>query len=250
MIALRFLGTGAAGGTPGAGRSLRLESSLLVQGEGSILLDLTRRFGVQAADVQAIDAVLLTHAHRDACGGVPQLRAWLRLHGRASVRVLASAATIAVLRRRYAQLEHCELVPVSAGERHQVGGFTISALTVPHARDPRYPTFAWRLRRGPLALVYASDLARLTGGLRRFARGADALVIDAALWRGRLFSHLRIDEALPELCRWPVGRILLTHIGRTAPAHEQLEREAAQLCARAGPAYDGMRVELVDERPP
>lgn len=248
MTALRFLGTGATGGTPGDGRSLRLESSLLVQGETSILLDLTRCFGAQAAGVQAIDAVLLTHGHRDACGGVPQLRGWLRARGRASVRVLASAETIAVLRRRYAQLDHCELVTVREGERHCVGEFTITALTVPHARDPRYPTFAWRLRRGPLALVYASDLARLTSGLRRFARGADALVIDAALWRGALFSHLRIDLALPELCRWPVRRILLTHIGRTAPSHEQLEREAAQLCARARPAFDGMRLEL-DESP-
>lgn len=248
MIALRFLGTGPAGGAPGDGRSLRLESSLLVQGEASILLDVTRCFSAQAAGVEAIDAVLLTHAHRDACGGVPQLRAWLQAHGRASVRVFASAETIAVLRRRYARLDHCELVPVSDGERHRVGEFTISALTVPHARDPRYPTFAWRLRRGALALVYASDLARLTSGLRRFARGADVLVIDAALWRGALFSHLRIDQALPELRRWPVGRILLTHIGRSAPAHGQLEHEAAQLCARARPAFDGMRLEL-DESP-
>jgi hypothetical protein len=31
----------------------------------------------------------------------------------------------------------------------------------------------------------------------------------------RLFSHLTIDQALPELCRWPVGCILLTEIGHS-----------------------------------
>jgi ribonuclease BN (tRNA processing enzyme) len=83
--------------------------------------------------------------------------------------------------------------------------------------------------------VYASDVARLTTGLRRFCDGAALLVIDAALWRRRIFSHLAIDEALPELCRWRVERILLTHIGRTAPPQEQLARAVAKLCPRAQP---------------
>jgi hypothetical protein len=37
---------------------------------------------------------------------------------------------------------------------------------------------------------------------------------------------------------------LLTHIGRSVPAHRELKREAAQLCEHALPAYDGMTYEL------
>lgn len=240
---LRFLGTGASGGTPGSGRSRRLESSLLAVDGASILLDLTRHFSWQSHDLRAIDAILLTHAHRDACGGIAQLRLW-REPSAAPVAVYASVETIAALRQRYSLLDHCRFVAVGEGERHRLGRWTISALTVPHALERRYPTFAWKLRAGPIAIVYASDVAHLTSGLRRFCHGVALLVIDAALWRRRIFSHLTIDEALPELCRWPVEQILLTQIGKTAPPHEQLEDETAKLCPRAQPAFDGMTVEL------
>ena len=246
---LRFLGTGASGGTPGRGRSRRLESSLVVaHAAAAVLLDLTRDFARQARTLERIDAILLTHAHRDACGGIAQLRTWAKRRSHGRIDVFASAQTIAVLRHRYALLDHCRLVPVQAGDRRLVGGLTVSALSVPHARDPRYPTFAWKLRAASVSLVYASDVAELTSSLRRFCAGADLLVIDAAMWRRRLFSHLTIDEALPRLCRWGADRILLTQIGRSVPAHDRLEREAAALCARAAPAYDGMTLTLPSRR--
>ncbi len=215
-----------------------------MQDRASILLDVTRHFSEQAKSFERVDAVLVTHSHRDACGGIPQLRRWLDRRSAAPVDVLASAETIGALRRRYARLEHCRFIRVRGGERHRIGRLTVSALTVPHALDPHQPTFAWKLRAGTIALVYASDLARLTSELRRFCRKADLLVIDGALWRRRLFSHLTIDEALPELCRWPVERILITQIGRSAPVHELLEQDVRALCARAQPAYDGMTAEL------
>jgi phosphoribosyl 1,2-cyclic phosphodiesterase len=243
-LRLLFLGTGASGGTPGSGRSERRESSLLVQDGGSVLLDVTRDFARQSHAIDELGGVLLTHAHRDACGGIPQLRPWLRESSAGAVDVFASSETIAALRYRYARLDHCRFNCVTDGERHRVGRFTVSARTVPHAIDPNQPTFAWKLRAGGIAVVYASDVASLTGALRHFCRGADLLVIDAALWRRRLFSHLRIDEALPELCRWPVKRIFLTHIGRSAPGHERLAEEVTALCRRAQPAFDGMTVAL------
>jgi phosphoribosyl 1,2-cyclic phosphodiesterase len=244
-VRLQFLGTGASGGTPGRGRSGRLESSLLVSAGGAVvLLDVTRDFARQAGELERIDGVLLTHAHRDACGGVAQLRAWAGGARQRQLKVFASAETISVLRQRYARLDHCRFVPFAEGERGHVGPFAVSALTVPHAREPRFRTFAWKLRAGSVDLVYASDVAVLTAALRRFCRGARVLVIDGALWQRTMFAHLTIDRALPELCSWPVGRILLTQIGRGVPAHERLARETARLCARATPAYDGMTLAL------
>jgi hypothetical protein len=93
-------------------------------------------------------------------------------------------------------------------------------------------------------IVYASDVARLTDRLERFCDGADLLIVDGAMWRRKLFSHLTIDAALPTLCGWRVGRIVVTQIGRSAPPHEALESEVRSLCARALPAYDGMALEL------
>src|SRR5581483_4087629 len=158
------------------------------------------------------DAVLLTHAHRDACGGIAALRSWWWQRASEPVAVYASTETIAALRARFRRLDHCAFVPVREGERPRLGPATLTALRVPHARERRFPTYAWRITAGGRRLVYASDVARLTPQLRRLCRGAALLVIDGAMWGRRLFSHLTIDLELPELCGWPVDRVLLTQI--------------------------------------
>lgn len=204
---LRFLGTGASGGTPGTGRSRRLESSLLVDGRPAVLIDATRHSSTQARWIDNL--------HR---------------------------ATLATLQRRSRRLGHIEARPVEPGERVTLEGVTARAVLVPHARD--CPTFAWRLDHAGVVMVYASDVAALTPELRDACRGAAMLVIDGAMWGRSLFSHLRIDAVLPELCGWPVERIVVTHIGRSAPVHEDLEQHLSRLCPRALAAYDGQVVTI------
>jgi phosphoribosyl 1,2-cyclic phosphodiesterase len=235
-----FLGTGAAGGTPGRGCSARRESSLLVEAGVMVLFDATTYLSEQLAGVDRLDAVLLTHAHRDAAGGVAALGRWWRERDLAPLPLYAAPEVIAVLRERHRRLEHLRPVAVQPGARHRVGGLVVRAVEVPHDRNPRFRTFAWRLGD----LVYASDVARVEPPLERLARGARLLVIDGAMWRRSLFSHLTIDRELPRLCRWPVERILLTQIGRTAPPHDAFARAVAELCPRAAPAWDGMNVSL------
>lgn len=239
---IRFLGTGASGGTPGEGRSRRRESSAVVEARSVVLIDASRDFPRQSRGLDTIDAAVITHAHRDASGGLAALRAWWRERASDPLRVYASRETIAALRRRYKRLDHCEFVALRSGERRRLGTLTVTPLTVPHARERHYPTFAWKLAADGRTVVYASDVARLTPRLRRFSRGANLLVIDGAMWRRRLFSHLTIDADLPRLCEWRVDRILLTQIGASVPPHERLERAVAALCPRAAPAYDGLEV--------
>jgi hypothetical protein len=118
----------------------------------------------------------------------------------------------------------------------------VGAVSVPHARDPRFETFAWRVASGTRSLVYASDVAYLTPELERLCADATLLVLDGAMWRKRLFSHLTIDQSLPTVCSWPVDSIIITQIGRTAPPHPQLQRELTALCPRARAAHDGLVV--------
>lgn len=242
--AITFLGTGASGGTPGRGRSRRRESSAFLEsGQGSVLIDAPA--GVEAlAELAALRAVLITHAHRDAVGGLQGLRRACGRLGTGPVCLLASPEALSVIAPGTGALDPLVPVPVEPGSGYRVAGLQVRCVEVPHARERRFRTFAWRLGQGAVSVVYASDVARLEAPLARFSRGADLLIIDGAMWRRVLYSHLTIDRELPALCRWPVGRILLTQIGRSAPAHATLARAVAALCPRAAPAFDGLRVAL------
>jgi phosphoribosyl 1,2-cyclic phosphodiesterase len=241
---LVFLGTGASGGTPGLGRSQRAESSVLLEASTSLLLDATRHVTEQLHSVRALDAVLLTHGHRDATGGIPRLRQWWQERCREPLPVFGHAKTLRALERRYARLDHCRLIPVSPGRAFRFREWRLAAIEVPHSRDREVPTFAWRIGVGSRRLVYASDVASPEPRLERFAGGADVLIVDGATYGRRIFSHLRIDEDLPRICGWDVGEILLTQIGRSAPPHEELQGVAERLCCRARPAFDGLVMHL------
>lgn len=241
---LHFLGTGASGGTPGEGRSRRRESSATVSDAATtVLLDVTRHAAGQLRDVRHLDAVALTHGHRDASGGAPALRSWL---GGSAVPVLASRETHHVLRHRYRRLDHLEVIEVEPGEVVRVGTCSLTPADVPHADRTRFRTYAWRVDDGRHAVVYASDVAALTDDLRELAAGADVLVLDGAMYGRSMFTHLRIEEAVPAVCAWPVGRIVLTQIGRTAPPHDELVVAVAALCWRAVPAHDGLTLTIGD----
>jgi ribonuclease BN (tRNA processing enzyme) len=241
---LTFLGTGAAGGTPGTGRSRRRESSLLIESAtATALLDATSQLEQQLEPATRIDAVILTHAHRDAAGGLGALERHCRRHGRRPV-LLASPQAIALVERRGRRLQSLRPSAVGPGRIRRAAGLTLTAVDVPHARDARFRTYAWRVTDGRSTLVYASDVAAVEPPLARLAREAELLVIDGAMWGRTLFSHLTIDRELPALCRWPVKRILLTQIGRTAPPHDELADAVRSICAKAEPAWDGMVVEL------
>lgn len=243
-VRLVFLGTGAAGGTPGAGRSRRAESSLLISGRVRVLVDVTRHFLDQAPWLDSIDAIVLTHAHADAAGGFARLRQWWRAHGRDPIPVLGHPTTLRRVAEKFRRLDHVVFQPLQPGQARSVHGWMLTGIEVPHDRRPTYPTMAWRLEADGRSVVYASDLARPTSTLATLCRGAHALVLDGATWRRRIYSHLRIDEDLSAVCGWDVGRIWLTQIGRSAPPHDELATLVAQICPRAAPAHDGLAVRL------
>lgn len=239
-----FLGTGAAGGTPGQGKSKRKESSLLIQDKLNILIDVTRHFSIQSENIKRLDCILLTHGHMDACGGIGQLRAWHKKRQNIKpVPVYAHPQTIKIIQKKFRLLDHCQFYPVTTGQTIRLNSWTITPLLIPHSKDPKFPTFAWKLKKNQIT-IYASDMAELTKEFKKFCQEADYLIIDGATWKRKIYSHLRVDKDLPEICRLGVNQIMLTQIGKSAPAYEKFQKEVAKICPKALPAYDGLKLSI------
>jgi hypothetical protein len=80
--------------------------------------------------------------------------------------------------------------------------------------------------------------------LERFCQGAAVLILDGAIWRRTLFSHLTIEESHPHVRGWSIDSIFLIQIGRSVPPHAELQRKVAAICAGARAAYDGLVVRI------
>lgn len=238
-----FLGTGASGGTPGNGKSKRKESSVLIQNATTVLVDVTRHFSDQVKNIKDLDCILLTHAHMDASGGIKQLDNLLRRENMPPLSVYAHPKTITVIKARYKLLTHCRFIEVMENQSITENSCEIIPLEVPHSQNPKFPTYAWKLR-GNKTIVYASDIAELTQRFKKFCKGINLLIIDGATWRRTIFSHLRTDKSLPKLCKWDVTKIILTQIGKSAPQHEIFEKKVKEICPKAIPSFDGLKISL------
>jgi phosphoribosyl 1,2-cyclic phosphodiesterase len=216
----------------------------VIAGDSTILIDVTRDFATQASALARVDLVLVTHAHRDATGGVGKLDRWLRAS--APVPLLSSRSTVRALRARHRRLARLELRGVASGTSMPWGRGQITPLAVPHARD--CTTFAWRLDIEGVAIIYASDVARLTPELASLCTGCDLLVLDGAMWRRQIFTHLEIQSTAPIVARWPVRNVLFTQLGRSTPEHAVIERWLRAFDPRFGAAYDGLELQLSASR--
>jgi hypothetical protein len=104
---LLFLGTGASGGTPGRGRSRRLESAVLLSDRATLLIDVTRlRSPGDTPDPRRRDRADARASGRDR--GLPALRRWwLANHAPEPIDIFLSEATANIICTRYRRLEHC-----------------------------------------------------------------------------------------------------------------------------------------------
>lgn len=231
-----FLGTGPAGGVKGLGKSKRFESSALIRTKNlKILIDITRDFQMQSKWIKRVDAILITHAHKDAIGGINQLRG-------IQIPLYSLPLTIAKIKQKFKQTANLELIPIKSFKPFHIDEIKVTPFKVSHSIQPGFPTLGFQIREGEKKLVYVSD----TGGWKKLAESimqqADLLVIDGAMWGKKMVAHLDIKDVLPKICKWPIKKIIFTQIGHSAPKHEVLQREIQKICPKALPAYDGMHL--------
>ncbi len=257
---LTFLGTGTSQGVPVVAcgcevcrskdeRDKRLRTSALLQltgadGQGSknILIDIGPDFRQQMLreGVDHLDAILVTHAHRDHVGGLDDIRSFNYVQHCKMDIYLNKEARMALVRDYHYIFEPHKFPGLPEAELHEVGDAPFVAggteVTPIRAMHKTLPVLGFRIG----LLAYITDANYIDDGEMEKLRGVEVLVINA-LRKEKHFSHYCLPEALEVIERVGPQRAYLTHISHEMGMHAEV---ACELPKGVELAYDGL---VIDE---
>ena len=250
---LTFLGTGTSQGVPMIGcgcdvcrsqdpRDKRLRSSALVDYEGMrILVDAGPDFRQQMLreGVSHVDAILLTHNHKDHTGGLDDIRAFNYLEKKAT-EIYCEKNVEDSLRMEYSYAFAEKKYP-GAPEWHVHNiddkPFTINSMEIIPIRGIHYKLPVLGFRFGNIA--YCTDMNHIPEEEFEKLRDLDHFVINCVKY-GKHISHYSLEEAVEVAQKVGAGHSWLTHLSHQLPPYDEL---AASLPEGIRPAYDGLVLE-------
>lgn len=130
---------------------------------------------------------------------------------------------------------------LSPGKSFALCGLKITPFRVLHSDTA--PAVGFMAEAGGKSFAYMTDMRYLRGARPYLAR-ADVLFADGSILKRSLRGHMAIVQQLRWYRQWGLKRVLFTHIGHATLPHAKLARYVRSRYARAGVAYDGMRLEL------
>ena len=250
---LTFLGTGTSQGVPMIGcqcdvcksadpRDNRLRSSVLVDYMGKrILVDAGPDFRQQMlrADVSHVDAILLTHNHKDHTGGLDDVRAFNYLE-KAATQIYCEKYVEDSLRMEYSYAFAENRYPgAPEWNVHRIDEqpFCIDGVEIIPIRGKHFTLPVLGFRFGNIA--YCTDMNHIAEEGFEKLQGLDHFIINCVR-RGRHISHFSLEGALEVAKRVGAKHSWLTHLSHQLPCHEVLQ---AELPEGIHPAYDGLVIE-------
>ncbi len=250
---LTFLGSGTSQGVPMIGcdcevcrstdpRDKRLRASVLVEYEGlTILVDAGPDFRQQMlrAGVKHLDAILLTHNHKDHTGGLDDIRAFNYLERKAA-EIYCEKYVEDSLRMEYSYAFAEKKYPGAPDWKvHNIGNkpFTINGVEIIPIRGMHYKLPVLGYRFGDIA--YCTDMNHIPEEEFDKLRGLDHFIINTVRF-GRHISHYSLEEAVEVAHRVGARHSWLTHLSHQLPPYADL---APSLPAGILPAYDGLVLE-------
>ncbi len=241
---LTLLGSGTSQGVPMIGchcevcrsvdsRDRRLRTSAMVEvtkdnGEVvRLVVDAGPDFRYQMlrARVESIDAILLTHDHKDHTGGIDDVRAfnyWQRrsAHIYCEERVAQSVRkdydyAFADLMEYYPGVPEIELHIIDE-QPFEVCGVEVIPIRVQHYK---LPILGYRIG----GLCYITDANFIGDESLDLIQGCDVLVLNA-LRRSEHISHFSLGEALEVIEKIAPGRAILTHVSHQMGLYDDVSK--------------------------
>lgn len=256
---LTFLGTGTSQGVPVIGcncdvcrsedrRDRRLRTSAMVEiGDLRLVIDAGPDFRYQMLreGVTRLDAILLTHRHKDHTAGIDDVRAFnfvdyptirtMHIYGNEpTIERVKMEYDYAFAENKYRGVPVIELHTIDEQQTLNIGGVGITPIIGEHSK--RFRSVGYRI--GDMA--YITDFSHIDPAEEAKLQGVKIMVINALRWEPH-DSHFSVAEAIEIINRVRPERAYLTHmshgIGLYAEASKQLP-EGVEF------AYDGLVVEI------
>lgn len=281
---LTFLGTGTSQGVPMIGcdcavcksedpRDRRLRASVLVEYRGlTILVDAGPDFRYQMlrANVRHIDAILLTHNHKDHTGGLDDIRAFNLVEGH-PVNIYCQDYVIGSLRREYSYAFAEERYPGAPEWRvHEISGaepFTVHSNAnedvlvwergfgyrhFPPTSDASstaeiIPIQGWHHKERKLSVLgyrfgniaYLTDIKSIDDAEIEKLRDLDYVTLGCVKIEPH-HAHPSLQECLDFFGKVGARESYITHISHQLPGHKEFE---SLLPPHVHAAWDGLILE-------
>lgn len=249
-----FLGTGTSGGVPLIGcrcevcssanpKDNRLRTSILIKVNGlTLVTDCGPDFRQQMLreKISHVDALLMTHAHKDHTAGLDDIRA-LNFINQKPLDIYCDEETEQNIREQYGYIfqksDYPHLPQINfrriADEPFSVNGVEILPIEIDHGY---MRVTAFRLGD----FTYVTDAKTISPGSRNKMRGTKVLILNA-LRETPHYSHLSISEALEIVEDIRPEHTYFIHMSHQFGLHDEMQKK---LPAHVTVAYDGLRLSI------
>lgn len=221
----------------------RLRCSLLIEYNGkTFVIDAGPDFRQQMLreNVQHIDAILVTHEHKDHIAGMDDVRAF-NFKSQKAIDIYCDVRVCEAIRREYIYVFNENKYPgvpqmnllLIDDNKFNINGIEIIPILAYHHKLPVYG-----FRVGDL--TYLTDVNMIPEESIELIRGSKVFVINA-LRKEKHISHFNLEEALELIGRVKPEKAFITHIGHQMGYHKLVNDE---LPPNVELAYDTLSYQL------
>jgi phosphoribosyl 1,2-cyclic phosphate phosphodiesterase len=229
-------------------KSKRTRSSVILNYKNfNILIDASPDFlkQIKINKIKKINAVLITHPHFDAYGGIKQLNSWLK----SPINLYCQKQTWEIIKKRFKNLSNLKFRKIKPFNNLTINNLTIFLLPVQHSiiNEQKFPTLAFKIKN----LIYCSDVKTIPAKSLKYFKNVKNLILDAAMYFNKqIFSHLNTRDSILLAYKLKVENLYLTQIGHSYPPFLIAQKEIKEFVkqnkikTRVSLAFDTLKIKL------